>query len=96
MDLEVKEISNRRSKLEITLSVLKAIESGIDKPTRIMYSANMSWNPTQKVLERLVQEGHIQVTEEFGNKRAKKRYEITEKGRNVLRYFHGAEELINI
>jgi len=89
-------MSDRRSKLEITLNVLRTIESGVDKPTRIMDAANMSWNPTQKVLNTLVQEGHITVSEEFGTQRAKKRYEITEKGRNVLRYFTGAEELIRI
>jgi predicted transcriptional regulator len=89
-------MSDRRSKLEIMLNVLGAIERGVDKPTRIMYAANMSWNPTQKVLNKLVHEGHITVTEEFGTQRAKKRYDITEKGRNVLRYFQGAEELISI
>jgi predicted transcriptional regulator len=89
-------MSARRSKLEIMLNVLGAIEKGIDKPTRIMYSANMSWNPTQKVLDKLIKEGHILVTEEYSTQRAKKRYVITEKGRNVLKYFKGAEELINI
>ncbi len=43
-------MSNRRSKLEITLDVLKAVRDGVDKPTRIMYVANMSWNPTQDML----------------------------------------------
>ena len=90
------ELSERRSKLEIMLNVLKAIERGIDKPTRIMYATNMSWNPTQKVLEKLIQEGHITVTEKYSTQRAKKRYEITEKGLNVLRYFQGAKELISI
>ncbi len=89
-------MSARRSKLEIMLNVLGTIERGIDKPTRIMYSANMSWNPTQKVLDKLVKEGHILVTEEYGTQRAKKRYVITEKGKNVLTYFKGAEELISI
>lgn len=89
-------MSARRSKLEIMLNVLGAIEKGIDKPTRIMYSANMSWNPTQKVLDKLIKEGHILVTEEYSTQRAKKRYVITEKGRNVLKYFKGAEELISI
>ena len=89
-------MSERRSKLEIMLNVLRAIERGVDKPTRIMYASNMSWNPTQKVLNKLVQEGHITVTEEYSTQRAKKRYVITEKGLNVLRYFQGAEELISI
>jgi predicted transcriptional regulator len=89
-------MSNRRSKLEITLDVLKAVRDGGDKPTRIMYVANMSWNPTQELLERLVMEGHLDVTEERTEKRSKKRYVITEKGLNVISYLRGAEALINI
>lgn len=89
-------MSARRSKLEIMLTVLGAVKSGIDKPTRIMYAANMSWNPTQRVLKKLVSEGHLEVIEEPSVQRAKKRYIITEKGVSVIRYFRGAEELINI
>ena len=89
-------MSERRSKLEIMLKVLTAIRDGENKPTRIMYAANMSWNPTQKVLAKLVGEDLIRVTEKPGNKRAKKRYELTEKGSNVLRYFEGARALVNI
>ena len=89
-------MSERRSKLEIMLTVLEAVKSGIDKPTRIMYAANMSWNPTQRVLRKLVSEGHLEVIKEPSIQRAKNRYLITEKGASVLRYFMGAEELINI
>lgn len=89
-------MSERRSKLEILLTVLRAVKSGVDKPTRIMYAANMSWNPTQRVLKKLVSEGHLEVIEEPSVLRAKKRYVITEKGASVIRYFKGAEELINI
>jgi predicted transcriptional regulator len=89
-------MSERRSKLEIMLKVLTAIRDGETKPTRIMYAANMSWNPTQQVLAKLVGEDLIRVTEKPGNKRMKKRYELTEKGLNVLRYFEGARALVNI
>ncbi|UCH56981.1 MAG: hypothetical protein JSV18_06485 [Candidatus Bathyarchaeota archaeon] len=89
-------MTERRSKLEIILNVLSAVHDGIDKPTRIMYAANMSWNPTQEVLKRLVAEGHLRVIEEPSKLRAKKRYLITEKGISVLRYFKGAEELLKI
>lgn len=89
-------MSERRSKLEILLTVLRTVKSGVDKPTRIMYAANMSWNPTQRVLKKLVSEGHLEVIEEPSVLRAKKRYVITEKGASVIRYFKGAEELINI
>ncbi len=89
-------MSERRSKLEIMLKVLEAVREGVDKPTRIMYAVNMSWNPTQEVLARLVEDGLIQVTEKPGGRRSKKRYEITEKGANVIRYFQGVKALINI
>lgn len=89
-------MSERRSKLEIMLKVLEAVREGVDKPTRIMYAVNMSWNPTQEVLARLVEDALIQVTEEPGGRRSKKRYEITEKGANVIRYFQGVKALINI
>ncbi len=93
---EKEKMSERRSKLEIMLTVLGAVKSGINKPTRIMYEANMSWNPTQKVLKKLVSEGHLEVIEEPSVQRATKRYIITEKGASVLRYFSGVKELINI
>ena len=86
----------RRSKLDIVLNVLSAVKDGVDKPTRIMYSANLSWRPTQKILESLVQQGLLQEFEDTGSRRSKRRYEITEKGASVLRYFDGARGLIDL
>jgi len=93
---DVKGMSQRRSKLEIMLKVLSAIQEGVEKPTRIMYIVNMSWNPTQEVLNKLVEDGLIRVIEEPGGMRAKNRYRITEKGENVIRYYEGAKVLINM
>ena len=89
-------LTQRRSKLDIMMTVLGAIKDGVEKPTRIMYTANMSWNSTQKVFEDLLEQDLIYVTEEPGLKRAKKRYHITEKGLNVLQYFEGAKLLIRV
>ena len=88
--------SDRRSKLDIMITVLKSIQEGMDKPTRIMYAANMSWNSTQKIFADLLRQELIYVTEEQGTKRAKKRYHLTDKGMNVLEYFHGARNLLNV
>ena len=44
-------MSYRRSKLEIYLDVLSSIHEGISKPTRIMYSANLSWKALNKILD---------------------------------------------
>ena len=86
----------RRTRLEIMLNVLSAVKEGVNKPTRIMYAANMSWNPTKKILEKLLDEGFLEVTEEPLGRRSKNRYEITEKGIKVLEYFYGAQELISL
>ncbi len=88
--------SERRSKLDIMITVLKSIREGMDKPTRIMYAANMSWNSTQKVFDDLIRQELIFITEEPGTRRAKKRYHLTDKGINVLEYFRGAQTLLNV
>jgi predicted transcriptional regulator len=86
----------RRSKLEIVLSILTAVRDGVDKPTRIMYAANLSWKPTQRILGSLVEQGLLMETGETGSKRSKVKYGITEKGANVLRYFDRAKDLVDI
>jgi predicted transcriptional regulator len=89
-------MSPRRSKLDIQLEVLKAVKKGVVKPTRIMYAANMSWNPVRKILVDLVDRGLLSVIENTVGKRVNRRFEITEKGISVLTYFEGARELVDI
>ncbi len=89
-------MSPRRSKLDIQLEVLNAVRDGVDKPTRIMYAANMSWNPVRKILDSLVDGGLLSLITNTGGNRAKRRYEITEKGISVIKYFEGAKELVDI
>jgi len=86
----------RRSKLDIVLSVLSAVRDGVDKPTRIMYAANLSWMPTQRILRSLVEKGFLREIENTGSKRTKKRYEITDKGLKVVRYFNRAKDILDI
>ena len=89
-------MSVHRSKLDIMLSVLSTVKKGVDKPTRIMYATNLSWNPIQEVLSSLVKQELLREIEVPGNKRSRRRYEVTEKGVNVLTYFEGASELLDI
>lgn len=86
----------RRSKLDLVLNVLSVVKDGVDKPTRIMYAANLSWRPTQRILKSLVQQGFLQMIEKTGSKRSKRKYEITEKGINIIRYFEGAQDLLDL
>jgi predicted transcriptional regulator len=90
-------LSARRSKFQLSVEVLSQIKQGERKPTRIMYSANLSWKSLKEILESLVSQGLIE--EELvgrSSKRAKKRYEITDKGENVLEYYNVVSGLIEI
>jgi predicted transcriptional regulator len=72
----------RRSRLEIYFDLLKVIERGVDKPTRIMYKTNLSWKTLQEVLSVLISKNFVR-EERMGNS---KRYRITGKGQNALSY----------
>ena len=82
----------KRAKLEIYLDVLRVIKKGTNKPTRIMYKTNLSWKPLMKVLDSLVEQDLV-ISKKEGNHSI---YEITEKGKNILRYFSKAMESIQI
>jgi len=84
-------IMPRRGKVEIYVEVLEIIMKGEVKPTRIMYSANLSWKVFQNVLNNLITQRLItENAEPAGKDRDVKRYEITESGMNVLKYFRKA------
>ena len=90
-------MSARRSKFQLSVEVLNQIKQGERKPTRIMYSANLSWKSLKEILDSLVSQELIE--EELvgrSSKRAKKRYAITEKGENVLQYYSVVSGLIEI
>jgi len=84
-------MARRRSKLEIYVEVLSIIKGGTTKPTRIMYNANLSWDHLHRVLTPMMSQGlidEIDTTQERRrDKRTSSRYELTQKGENVLRYF---------
>ena len=80
----------KRSKLELYLEVLDAIDKGTRKPTRIMYRTNLSWKPLMKILEYLQDQSLIKC-EKKGSSTI---YRITDKGKNALEYLSRALKLI--
>ena len=78
------------------MSVLESVRAGIDKPTRIMYDSNLSWEPTRRILSNLVDQGFLNEMHRSDDKRSSTRYAITEKGLNVLEYFGEAKKLIDL
>jgi len=87
-------MSPRRSKLEIRLKILAAVKQGVNKPTRIMYAANMSWMPVQKTLSYLVEQGLLAEVVNSESRRSKRHYKITEKGEKILNYFEKAKDIM--
>ena len=85
-------VSSKRSRMEIYLDILQAIKKGVDKPTRIMYRTNLSWKPLMQFLDTMMEQKLI-ISEDVGSHIT---YKITEKGTNVLNYFHEAMQLIEI
>jgi predicted transcriptional regulator len=85
-------VSSKRSRIEIYLDVLQAIKKGVNKPTRIMYHANLSWKPLMQVINAMIEQNLITSIKI----RNHVFYKITEKGMNILNYFHEAMELIEI
>jgi predicted transcriptional regulator len=82
---------SKRSRLEIYLDVLKVLRKGESRPTRIMYQSNLSWKPLVQILDSLVRQEIIEVTQDNFHSV----YRLTKKGVNVLEYFENAELEIN-
>ena len=80
--------SIRRSHFEIIMDILSAVKDGVEKPTQIMYRANISWAILQTHLKSLVGNGFLSEVE-CGSRR---RYELTQKGFNILRAYHNILE----
>ena len=72
--------SLRRSHLEIRMDILSCIRAGFDKPTQVMYKANLSWGALKGHLDAL-EDGGLVRSVEYGNRR---RYEVTERALAVL------------
>lgn len=90
-------MSTRRSRFEIYVDVLSEIKNGSNKPTQIMYAANLSWRPLQDILRSLVSQGLIsEIEEEIKDKRTKVQFDLTMKGENVVRYYSKAKSLVEV
>lgn len=74
----------RRSQLEIRMDMLKAVKEGAEKPTQIMYKANLSWVALQSHLKSLIEKGLLQ----WAADGTRKRYELTTKGATIM-YSYG-------
>ena len=86
----------RRSRLDISLDLLRAVSKGVKKPTRISYAINIPWVSLQKSLASMMSAGFITEIEMKESKRSMKHYEITQSGLNVLHYVDKGKDLLNL
>ena len=82
----------KRSRLEISCDILKLILEGERKPTLLMFKANISWDVIKDLLE-LMMEKELIIENVFGKTR---RYDITEKGIQILSYHQRAVKEIEL
>ncbi|MDG6922219.1 MAG: hypothetical protein JRN67_02875, partial [Nitrososphaerota archaeon] len=71
---------NRRSKLETYFEIIEVVAKGVEKPTHIMYKANLSWSMMQDYVKNLEIRG-IVASAEIEGRRA---YHLTPKGFDLL------------
>ena len=62
------------------MDMLAAVKEGAEKPTQIMYKANLSWVALQTHLGQLLERGLLRWVADG----SRKKYEITMKGANVM------------
>jgi predicted transcriptional regulator len=88
---------SRRSQLEIRMDMLKVIKEGAEKPTQIMYKANLSWVALQTHLTNMIERGLLK----WASEGTRKRYELTLKGSSVMYAYQkvleevGEEEVVD-
>lgn len=89
------EMSIRRSRLELHADILGAIQGGVNKPTRIMYTTGLAWISLTQLLQSLEDQGLVEVSYSSGSdKIGRKTYRVTEKGARFLAYFNQVKDLM--
>ena len=78
---------SRRSKVEITIEILKCTQLPIKK-TKLMYAANLSWDPLLSYLAKLKEKGLIEeIPFQGDNNRTLTLIQITKKGSKFLKKY---------
>ena len=77
------ERTSRRSEMETYMDILAAIDAGKQRPTHILYRANLCWTRLEKKLDHLVKQGLLHETDVDG----RSTFSLTSKGKDVLAYY---------
>jgi predicted transcriptional regulator len=78
--------------METLCDIVKAIGAGAEKPTHIMYKANLSWTVMQGYIKDLETQGVVFSQDSDG----KRLYKLTEKGYILLKQYVAIKEDLNL
>lgn len=78
-------MGKRRTRAELLCEVLESIDSGIKKPTHILYNTKVSWTVLQEMLDLLQERNYIE-RHELSKSASKSRvnYSLTNEGKDIL------------
>jgi len=74
--------------METLCDIVKAIGAGAEKPTHIMYKANLSWTVMQSYIKELETQSIVYSQDSDG----KRIYKLTEKGYLLLKQYISIKE----
>ncbi len=78
--------------METYCDILRAIGAGAEKPTHVMYKANLSWTVMQGYIKTLEEQGLIISQDE----EAKRSYHLSDKGFKLLNQFLSIREDLHL
>ncbi len=78
--------------METFCDILRAIGAGAEKPTHIMYKANLSWTVMQLYIKSLEAQGLVIASSDDG----KRLYHLSDKGFQLLNQFLTIREDLNL
>ncbi|MGI0091499.1 MAG: winged helix-turn-helix domain-containing protein [Nitrososphaerales archaeon] len=84
---------SRRSRMETFGDMLRAIGAGAEKPTHIMYKANLSWSVMQAYIKSLEAQGLVTTTI---SEQGKRLYHLSDKGFQLLSQFLSIRQDLNL
>ena len=78
-------MGKRRTRADLLCEVMETIDSGVKKPTHILYNTKVSWTVLSEILELLHEKEYIAKTElNNSTKKARVHYNLTTEGKNIL------------
>jgi predicted transcriptional regulator len=84
--------NRRRSRLEVKISILRAIDEGATRQTQVMYRSNLSWSFAKTFIRILERQGLISTAVLKG----KKNFMLTDRGKRALATYTAVTTELNL